>query len=135
MVYVTAQRQLLVRTGTPADVLSRIRDGLVRRGRRIDSDAEEGIRFRGGWGLAWRTAQRVSAMSRRVLAGIIVLALLIYAPAASATFPGRDGIIALPVNHIPYVIGIARVGASGRAVSLESRKTSFYFGCQINTSL
>lgn len=64
-----------------------------------------------------------------------VLALLSYAPPASATFPGRNGIIALPVNHIPYVIGIARIGQSGRAINLESRKTSFYFGCRINVLL
>jgi Tol biopolymer transport system component len=65
----------------------------------------------------------------------IVLALLTYASAAWATFPGHDGIIALPVNHIPYVIGIARIGQSGPPINLESRKTSFYFGCQINVLL
>jgi hypothetical protein len=58
MSYVTAQRELSVGTGTPADVLSWVRDGLVRRGRRIDEGPQEAIRFRGGWGLAWRTSQK-----------------------------------------------------------------------------
>ena len=56
--YVTAERELLVRSGTPADVLSRVRDGLVRRGRWIDPEAQEDIRFRGGWALAWRTSKK-----------------------------------------------------------------------------
>lgn len=58
MSYVTAQRELLVHTGTRDDVLSRVRDGLVRRGRRIDSGTQEGIRFRSGWALAWRTSKK-----------------------------------------------------------------------------
>jgi hypothetical protein len=58
MPYVTAQRELLASTGTPADVLSRVREGLVHRGRRIDTGAQEEIRFRGGWALAWRTSQK-----------------------------------------------------------------------------
>jgi hypothetical protein len=58
MSYVTAKRELLVHTGSPADVLLRVRDGLVRRGRRIDPGSQEGIRFRGGWALAWRTSKK-----------------------------------------------------------------------------
>jgi hypothetical protein len=52
MPWVTAQRELLVHTETATDVLSRVRDGLVRRGRRVDEAVQEGIRFRGGWALA-----------------------------------------------------------------------------------
>jgi Tol biopolymer transport system component len=64
-----------------------------------------------------------------------VAAVLAVAPSARATFPGRNGLLALPDVHIPYVIGIARISSSGRAVDLESRRTSFYFGCVINTNI
>jgi hypothetical protein len=30
----------------------------MRRGRRIDVDAEDGVQFRGGWALAWRTSRK-----------------------------------------------------------------------------
>jgi hypothetical protein len=55
---VTGQRELPVQARDPADVLSRVRDGLVRRGRRIDAGALEGIRFGGGRPLAWRTSKK-----------------------------------------------------------------------------
>lgn len=58
MSYVSAKREFLVGTGAPADVLSRVRDGLVRRGRWIDPGSQEDIRFRGGWALAWRTSKK-----------------------------------------------------------------------------
>jgi hypothetical protein len=54
----TAERELLVRGGTPADMLARVRDGLERRGRWIDPRAQDGIEFRGGWALAWRTSRK-----------------------------------------------------------------------------
>jgi hypothetical protein len=58
MPYATGQRELLVHAQDPADVFARVRDGLVRRGRWIDPRGQEGIRFRGGWALAWRTSKK-----------------------------------------------------------------------------
>jgi hypothetical protein len=54
----TAERELLVRGETSAAVLARVRDGLRRRGRWIDPGAQDGIEFRGGWALAWRTSNK-----------------------------------------------------------------------------
>ena len=58
MSWVADQRELLVPTGTAADLLSRVRDGLVRRGRRVYGGAQDDIQFRGGWALAWWTAKK-----------------------------------------------------------------------------
>jgi hypothetical protein len=55
---VTGHRELVVHARNPADVLARVREGLVRRGRWIDPCNQEGIRFRGGWALAWRTSSK-----------------------------------------------------------------------------
>ena len=49
-----------------ADVLARVRDGLVRRGRWIDPRVNEGVGFKGGWALAWRTSGKPIAGSVRI---------------------------------------------------------------------
>lgn len=51
---------------------------------------------------------------------VAVCAVAIGTPASNAwaTFPGRNGIIALPVNHIPYVIGIAHIPPSASALRI-----------------
>ncbi len=54
----TAERELLVRGETSAAVLARVHDGLERRGRWIDPGSKDGIEFRGGWALAWRTSSK-----------------------------------------------------------------------------
>ena len=54
----TAERELLVRGETTADVLARVRAGLERRGRWIDPSSQDGIEFRGGSALAWRTSSK-----------------------------------------------------------------------------
>jgi len=54
----TAERELLVRGDTTDDVLARLRAGLERRGRWIDPRTQDGIEFRGGWALAWRTSSK-----------------------------------------------------------------------------
>ena len=54
----TAERELLVRGETAADLLARVRAGLERRGRWIDPRSQDGLEFRGGWALAWRTSSK-----------------------------------------------------------------------------
>ena len=54
----TAERELLVHRETSADVLARVREGLERRGRWIDPKSLDGVEFRGGWALAWRTSSK-----------------------------------------------------------------------------
>ena len=54
----TAEREVLVRGETTGDVLARVRAGLERRGRWIDPRSQDGIEFRGGWALAWRTSSK-----------------------------------------------------------------------------
>ncbi len=61
--FVHGERELVVRGQEPADVLAWVRDGLIRRRRWIDARVTEGIAFRGGWGLAWRTSQKPIAGS------------------------------------------------------------------------
>lgn len=54
----TAERELLVRGEASGPVLARVRDGLRRRGRWVEERAQDGIEFRGGWALAWRTSRK-----------------------------------------------------------------------------
>jgi Tol biopolymer transport system component len=75
-------------------------------------------------------------MKHRALgACALLVSLVVSAPPASATFPGRNGVLALPVDHIPYVIGIAQVMPSRQPLDIEGRRTSFFAGCQLNTDV
>lgn len=55
---VTGERDVPVDGSDPAEVLNRVRDGLIRRGRWVDPRVKDGVGFRGGWALAWRTASK-----------------------------------------------------------------------------
>jgi hypothetical protein len=107
MSYVTAERELLVRSGTPADVLSRVRDGLVGRGRWIDPDAPEDIRFRGGWALAWRT-------SKKPIRGLVQVV------------PRQDGVI------VRISIQDAAIGAQIAMLGFERRQYAALIDRELN---
>ena len=107
MSYVTAEREVLVRSGAPADVLSRHRDGLVRRGRWIDPEAQEDIRFRGGWALAWRT-------SKKPIRGLV------------QAVPRQDGVI------VRISIHDAAIGAQVAMLGLEHRQYQALIDRELN---
>lgn len=58
MPWVSRQRELRLHAADPAEVLSRVRDGLVGRKRVIRTGGPEDIVFRGGWLLAVRTSNK-----------------------------------------------------------------------------
>lgn len=69
----------------------------------------------------------VVALAAASLAGLL--------PAcASATFPGRNGLLALPVDHNVYVEGVMRVPPSGSRIYALGPRASFFYGCDFEAT-
>lgn len=100
----TAEREVLVGRDTPADVLARVRDGLERRGRWIDPQAQDGIEFRGGWTLAWRTSSKPIRGVVHALAGADGTVVRIWI--RDAAFSGQ--LVRLAFEHRQYETVIER---------------------------
>ena len=100
----TAERELLVRGETAPDVLARVRAGLERRGRWIDPRSQDGIEFRGGWALAWRTASKPICGVIRVTDGADGTVVRIFI--RDAAFSGQ--LVRLGFEHRQYETAIDR---------------------------